>query len=65
MSEDEEEQEGISVVCFNDCDNETDGAVQLVSSGNAFNKLSFSVFACSVISSSWELVGCAASVFSG
>ena len=65
MSEDEEEQEAISVVCSNDCDNETDGAVELVSSGSGSNKLSFSAFACCVISSSGELAGCVTAVLSG
>ena len=49
MSEDEDRQ-GISVVCSSDCVNETDGAVELVSSGSASNKLSFSTFVCCVTS---------------
>ena len=63
MSEDEEVQEGISVVCSNDCDNETDGAVELVSSGSTSDKLSFSAFACCVVFCSWELALCVAAVF--
>ena len=41
MSEDEEEQKDVSMVCSNNCDNETDGAVELVSSSSTSNKLSF------------------------
>ena len=33
------------MICSNDCDNEMDGVVELVSSGSASNKLSFSAFA--------------------
>ena len=65
MSEDKDEQESISVICSKDCVNEMDGAVELISSGSASNKLSFSAFVCSVISSSWELAGCVTAVFSG
>ena len=64
MSENEEEQEGISVVCCNNCDNKMDVAVELVSSGSASNNLSFSVFACCVISSSWDLASCVTAIFS-
>ena len=57
MSEDEDRQ-GISVVCSSDCVNETDGAVELVSSGSASNKLSFSTFVCCVtsVAESWLVV---------
>ena len=57
MSEDEDRQ-GVSVVCSTDCVNETDGAVELVPSGSASNKLSFSTFDCCVtsVAESWLVV---------
>ena len=64
MLENEEEQEGISVVYCNNCDNKMDDAVEIVSSGSASNNLSFSVFPWCVISSSWDLASCVIAVFS-
>ena len=63
MSEDEEEQESISMIYSNDSDNATDDAVELVSSSSTSNKLSCSAFACCLISSCWELAGCVTAVF--